>query len=299
MLSGETYNLSYLGLPRKIQEASFTISSSEDLIFLMYDVAQYNMKMGSNSVCLDVESLNLNDGFFKSTPDESKRGTAGKIKQLRSWTRKKDLKFYFFITREHFLGSQLRPVTKKTVQLLTCLSFILDVVGVSSPSIIVRIGSAYGNRKEAMKLFCRRFKKLDPKIREKLIVTNDDKPSLFSVTDLMAGIYYECQIPICFRALPHYFNDGDLSLREALFLSCSTWRSPHKPIYVYSESKEKDSFGLPKNPDNSDFLTTRIPTFGLNCDVIIDSPSREECLLQYRTTLKSLPPLVIEKVARV
>jgi hypothetical protein len=41
-----------------------------------------------------------------------------------------------------------------------------------------------------MRIFCGRIRDFDPIISSKICVTNDDKPSLFSVTDLLTGIYY-------------------------------------------------------------------------------------------------------------
>ena len=146
-----------------------------------------------------------------------------------------------------------------------------------------------------MDLFCERLSEMDNTVISKLCVVNDDKPSLFSVTDLLSGIYYRSNIPICFRLLPHQFNDGGLSIREALFLCCSTWKSGQKPVFIHSESCEYSEDGIPSTPKPSEYLKRRIPTFGLDIDVIIESPSREDSCLKYRMDHKSLPPIVINK----
>lgn len=144
-----------------------------------------------------------------------------------------------------------------------------------------------------MDVFCQRVLQLGKATISRLCVMNDDKPSLFSVTDLLSGVYYKTRIPICFRILPHQFNDGGLSIREALFLSCSTWGSEHKPIFIHSESSSVDEFGIPVDPKGSEYLKHRIPTFGLNLDVIIDSPAKEDACLKYRMDYKSLTPIII------
>lgn len=290
--------ISYLGLPEKVKSSDFKISSYRDLLLLLFDVSQYNLQLGTNIVCLEFGNLNLDPKFFKSQLDERDHDLVHKLQTLIFEGGKERLDLFFFVNKDFFLASQLRSTSNKTVLFLTQLSDFLEKIGIRGPSIIIRVGSAYGNRKRTMKTFCRRFKKLPDFVQSKIIVTNDEKPSLFSVTDLMSVVYYETKIPICFRSLAHYFNDGGLSVREALFLSCSTWNGEKKPIYFYSEAAEKDSFGLPSSFLASGYLTTRIPTFGLDCNVIIDSPTKDQCMINYLANIKSLPPLVIDKVTK-
>jgi UV DNA damage repair endonuclease len=149
-----------------------------------------------------------------------------------------------------------------------------------------------------METFCRRLDSLKPGVKDKLCVMNDDKPSLFSITDILSGIYYKTEIPICFRLLPHQFNDGGLSIRESLFLACSTWKKGQRPVFIHSESLEVNEFGAPLSNKTSEYLKHRIPTFGLDVDVIIDSPAREDVCLKYRMDYKSLTPIVINKINR-
>jgi hypothetical protein len=290
------YQISYLGVPGAYRNVDFKISTFDDFFLLMYDVARYNLSIGTNLVCLNVCTLNLDKSFFTCILDENDEQTSIKINKLKDLVKKDSVKFSFFLEKEYFLGSQIEVVVHKSFQLIKQISSILDSIGIICPSIILRVGSAYGNRKSTMQNFCERLEQLDASTVSKICVCNDDKPSLFSVTDLLSGIYYEKKIPICFRALAHHFNDGGLSLREALFLSCSTWKDGSKPIFIYSESSENDKFGFPVTPIPSKNLTTRIPTFGLDCDIFIDSPDGESCLVSYFKTLRSLPPLVINKV---
>lgn len=295
---GSSIAVSYLGLPKKFSEVDFSISTFDDFLLLLYDLGRYNLSLGSHVVCLDIDSLDLGSSFFQDVLEEERESTSEKINQLNLLVNKNQMRFCFFVDKFFFLGSQLSPVVSKTKQLLVQLSQVLDCIGIDSPSIIIRVGSAYGNRKSTLSTFSKRVQELDPKVIRNLAVTNDDKPSLFSITDLLSGVYYQCGVPICFRSLPHYFNNGGLSLREALFLSCSTWKEGQKPIYIYSEPSERDEFGFPSSPNPSGYLTTRVPSFGLDCDVILDSPEKETCLLKYLAELRSLPPLVLGRVGK-
>jgi UV DNA damage repair endonuclease len=299
MLSGNNQpNISYLGIPREHIKGDFTITSYKDILSLILDVCVINSRIHANTVCLDAGEIDFHESFFLDVIEEEDPEISSRINSINSLINKNSLKICFFVGKEHFLGSQIESVKENTVLFLNRLSSILDLLGINYPSIIVRIGSAYGNRKQTMKLFCERLSLLSDRTRQKLCVTNDDKPSLFSITDLLSGIYYESGIPLCFRSLPHQFNDGGLSIREALFLAASTWRPGQKPFYIHSESEEINENGISISPNPVQFLSRRIPTFGLDCDVIIDSPKRELSYIKYMKTYKALPPTIINKILK-
>ena len=207
---------------------------------------------------------------------------------------RKGNRIVFYLPAFYFLGSQLPESLGTTKTTLTLMGGFLEAIGVEEPSIIIRIGSAYGARKKTMSRFCDEVELLPKFIQKLLIVCNDDKPSLFSVTDLMSGIYYRTNIPICFRFLAHGFNSGGLSIREALFLSCSTWFDSN-PLFIHSESDDIDEGGKILSTKTTDYLTRRIPTFGLKMDVLLDSPVEEKACIKYRSEAMSLKPIVINK----
>ena len=286
--------LSYIGPHSELGDLNTQINSYEEFLCVVRDNIKLNLELDIKITCIDVCDFKFSPNFFKEVIEEES-AVSHIIDEINSAITKNDLRIFLYINREYFLGTQLDNFKSYTISLLSRLSSILDLIGVNYPSIMVRVGSAYGNRKNTMDLFCERLSEMDNTVISKLCVVNDDKPSLFSVTDLLSGIYYRSNIPICFRLLPHQFNDGGLSIREALFLCCSTWKSGQKPVFIHSESQECDDYGIPSTPKQSEYLKRRIPTFGLDIDVIIESPAREDACLKYRMDHKSLPPIVINK----
>ena len=115
-------------------------------------------------------------------------------------------------------------------------------------------------------------------------------------TDLLSGVFYTTKTPICFRFLPHQFNNGGLTSREALFLSSSTWPVGVKPVFIHSEPEASDEFGVPSSPSPSDYLHYRIPTFNLETDIIVDCGERDLACVKYMLENKSLKPIIINKV---
>ena len=292
-------NISYLGIPKKSITVDKMICSYEDILDLILALCIVNSKISSKIVCLNLGELEITGEFLNSDfIEEEDPIISERINEINSIINKNSMRVVFFIGKDYFLGSQLEEVKEKTIKVLNKLSDVLEAIGMNGPSIVIRIGSAYGNRKRTMSEFCTMTKKLNYSTIQRLTVMNDEKPSLFSITDLLSGVYYETGIPLCFRILPHQFNDGGLTIREAMFLAASTWKVNSKPFFFHSEASDIDSNGKALSPECSDSLTMRIPTFGLDIDVIIDSPSRELCYLGYLKSHRGLPPTVINKISK-
>jgi UV DNA damage repair endonuclease len=99
--------------------------------------------------------------------------------------------------------------------------------------LICHIGGAKGNRKKSMIEFCKFFDSLPKSTQEKICIINDDKPSLYSVKDLLSYTYIERKIPIVFRTNSFRTNSGGLTYKESLFLASSTWAERDNPIVIY------------------------------------------------------------------
>jgi hypothetical protein len=254
-----------------------------------------NQERGISVTCIEVEQ-----GFhpldFSVIEDGSQESDV--IWEVFQFLKSNRHRLFFFLPSYYFLGSQIPEVVTGTKEVLKSLSVFLDQVGVRETSIILRIGSAYGARKSTMERFCDVIEGLESSIGEKLSVCNDEKPSLFSVTDLLSGIFYRIGIPIVFRFLPHQFNAGSLSTREAYFLAVSTWVKGKVPIFMHSESSEVDENGISLSPAPSDYLRHRIPTFGLEIDVIIDLPTGLNGCMHYLANSISFKPMVINKIGK-
>jgi UV DNA damage repair endonuclease len=271
-------------------------NTKSNFLDTIFSLLEKNSKLGLEVTCVEIPSKeSFIPDFFNLEEDAPENKILDKISLS---LRNNNHRIFFILPNYYFLGTQIDEVYLETVDLLNKISYLVEYLGVKTPSIIIRLGSAYGNRKDTITRFNSRIKSLPHSIKKLLLITNDEKPSLFSVTDLLSGVYYESKLPICFRFLPHQFNSGGLSIREALFLSCSTWPSDVKPIFIHSESNEVDENGQAVSPVGTDFLKHRIPTFGLNVDVIIDSPAMEKSCIKYLAESRSLKPIVINKISK-
>lgn len=267
---------------------------ASDFLQSISETIERHVKNGIDVTCFQLSESDLPFPDFSDLEEEHPDLVL--LDELSQRIRIHGHRILFFLSSYFFLGSKLPYSVEHTHILVNKLASLVEGLGISEPCILLRVGSAYGNRKETAQRFCEEISKFPITIRKMLAVTNDDKPSLFSVTDLLSGVFYPAKIPICFRSLAHQFNSGGLNFREALFLSCSTWESPHKAIYFHGQSSMIDDNGISLSASPSPRLSNRIPIFGLNVDVVVESPDSFKTCLKYLSEYKSLKPLVIPKI---
>jgi UV DNA damage endonuclease len=144
----------------------------------------------------------------------------------------------------------------------------------------IHCNGVYGDKDSAQERFIQNFKRLSDSVKSRLTVENDDKASMYSVSDLMR-IHKETSIPIVFDYHHHKFNQGDLSEEEALLLAASTW-GDICPVVHYSESR-RDHLSDPKiKPQAHSDLIDRLPNlYGQNVHVMVEAKSKEQAILKF------------------
>ena len=90
------------------------------------------------------------------------------------------------------------------------------------PAGAAQVGGVYGNKAKAMTRFARSYDRLSPACRARLTVENDDRPSSYSVADLMA-LHGMTGVPITFDFHHHRFCEGGQSQEEAFLTALATW----------------------------------------------------------------------------
>ncbi len=122
------------------------------------------------------------------------------------------------------LNSPNEEVVKRAIDDLNYHQKILERLGVGSNSkIILHIGGIYNNKKQAIKRFIDNYKKLDEKVKLRLVIENDDK--LYNINDVLE-IGSILNIPVIFDNLHHKVNSGDEKKSEKYWTEvCSkTWK---------------------------------------------------------------------------
>lgn len=182
------------------------------------------------------------------------------------------------------LVSPNENVVNNTLSDLSLHGEMFDLIGLSrSPynKINIHCNGVYGDKISAMDRFCVNFKRLPESVKSRLTIENDDKPSMYSVKDLMY-IHDKIGIPIVFDYHHHKFCTGGLSEKEALTLAASTWPNGIKPVVHYSESKSThESDDNIKPQAHSDYINQLPDTFGFDVDIMVEAKAKELSILKF------------------
>jgi len=162
---------------------------------------------------------------------------------------------------------------------------LFDLMGLSKTpynNINIHCNGVYGDKISAMDRFITNFEKLSDSVRNRLTLENDDKESMYSVSDLMY-IHHKTGIPIVFDYHHHQFCTGGLSERQALLLAVSTWRkSGVTPEVHYSESKALHEENSKLKPQaHSDYITSLPNTYRINVDIMVEAKAKELAILPF------------------
>ncbi|GLC43785.1 hypothetical protein PLESTB_000907700 [Pleodorina starrii] len=181
------------------------------------------------------------------------------------------------------IASDKPEVVETSIKELEVHSRIFDLMGFlpATPynKINIHVGGVYGDKIASMDRFAKVvLERLSPNCRARLTVENDDRPSMYSVSDLVY-LAHKAHIPIVFDFHHHRFCTGGLSEEAAFRLALSTWPTGVRPIVHWSESQEG------RRPHaHSDYISGPINLYGMEqeVDVMIESKAKELALLHYR-----------------
>jgi UV DNA damage endonuclease len=176
-------------------------------------------------------------------------------------------------------------VVANTITDLELHGKLFDLMGLSKTpynNINIHCNGVYGDKISAMDRFITNFDKLSESVRKRLTLENDDKASMYSVSDLMY-IHHKTGIPIVFDYHHHQFCTGGLSERQALLLATSTWRkSGVTPEVHYSESKALHEENSKLKPQaHSDYITALPNTYRIDVDIMVEAKAKELAILPF------------------
>jgi UV DNA damage endonuclease len=161
---------------------------------------------------------------------------------------------------------------------------VFDLMGLSKTpynNINIHCNGVYGDKQSAMDRFCSNFDKLSDSVKTRLTIENDDKASMYSVSDLMY-IHKKIGIPIVFDYHHHQFCTGDLSEQQALELASTTWPKGVTPEVHYSESKALHEENSKLKPQaHSDYIKQLPNLYGNIVDIMVEAKAKELAILPF------------------
>lgn len=168
-----------------------------------------------------------------------------------------------------------------TIKDLEIHSQIFDLMGLSAThwhKINIHVGGAYGDKQETLKMFSKNFKLLSANLRGRLSVENDDKPGLYTVSDLVA-VHEQTGMPIVFDYFHHRLHPGFQTEEEAFLAAYNTWQL--NPVFHYSSSRKLYEDPTSKKEAHSDWVHEAINTYGKEVDIVLETKMKELSVAKY------------------
>ena len=185
------------------------------------------------------------------------------------------------------LASVNEYVVQKTIKELNQHGEMMDLLlqpRTNQAKINIHVGCATHGKEEAAKRFCKNFQRLDESVKSRLVVENDDKPSLFTTQELYDMVHKEIGIPITFDYHHHWCNPGEdnpLTEEQALKLASKTWPKGIRQCTHYSSAKRVYEDESAKIVAHAAYVYNEIKDYGLDIDCVVEAKAKELAILRY------------------
>jgi len=181
--------------------------------------------------------------------------------------------------------ASLNPeVVVKSVKELRQHAEIMDKMGLERSHkypINIHINTTKPSKEESAERFIEEYNKLPDTVKSRLVLENDDKKSQFTPTDLYTLIYKRIGVPITYDYLHHKCNPDELSEKEALELCISTWPKNIPALTHFSDSRKLFEDSSVKDVAHSDWIWSKIETYGKVFDIELEVKMKDLALLKY------------------
>ena len=169
--------------------------------------------------------------------------------------------------------------------------------------------------------------RLSDNCKARLVLENDDKPSLWSVQKLYDYFHKEIGIPITFDYHHHAFHPDELSEEAALKLARSTWPEGVRQCTHYSEcrrhefqrmfeakmakqniplneveewptfAKMKHDIDKIRMQAHSNYIKDEIRTYDMELDIVVEAKAKELAVLEHRSLYKQEKRPILAEVS--
>src|SRR5690625_392580 len=146
------------------------------------------------------------------------------LKALGEKSKKHDIRLSMHPGQYTVLNSPDDGVVERAGEDLLYHARFLDALNLdASNKIILHIGGVYGDKDSAMERFVQNYKKLEQRIKNRLIIENDDRQ--YTVSDALR-ISSQEEIPVVFDNLHHASNPDNTKSEMEWLMECrKTWTS--------------------------------------------------------------------------
>ncbi|MEM4605959.1 MAG: UV DNA damage repair endonuclease UvsE, partial [Candidatus Pacearchaeota archaeon] len=180
------------------------------------------------------------------------------------------------------LNSLNKKIVENSIKEIEYHVDFLDSLGLDeSAKVQIHVGGVYENKKESIKRFIAVYKKLNEKIKKRLVIENDDKNYSFKEC---FEIHKKIKIPIIFDYF-HFncLNNGE-KIKDVLSKFVSTWKKKDGlPLIDYSSQEPNERIGKhAKTIDEEDFMNfiEILKKERIDADIMLEIKDKEKSALK-------------------
>jgi UV DNA damage endonuclease len=208
------------------------------------------------------------------------------LKTIGSFIRKHNLRISMHPDQFVVINSLKDDVVERSIRELEYHCTMLNEMDLDSTAKIqIHVGGAYGDKQAAIERFVDRYKPLNPALRRRLVIENDDR--LFSLKDCLR-VHEKTNIPLLFDVFHHQCLNKGESLRTGLELAGQTWKKSDGVLMVdYSSQQPGHRLGThTQSIDLQLFKKFLNQTKGLDFDIMLEIKDKEKSGLKALEVLK-------------
>jgi UV DNA damage endonuclease len=170
------------------------------------------------------------------------------------------------------LNSPDTLVAERGVEDLHYHASVLESMGLGNEhKIILHLGGVYGDKPQAISRFISRYKDLDPSIKKRLVLENDDR--MYNIEDVL-GVSSAVGIPVVYDTLHNSVNPFDKAVDNVAWIkACSdSWKKDDGPQKIhYSQQHQGKNPGAHSGSIQiAPFLEFWQQLSGMNIDIMLE-----------------------------
>ena len=190
------------------------------------------------------------------------------------------------------LNSLRREVVANSVKELEYHTAVLDALGVdNSHKIVIHLGGIYQDKRESLSRFIDNCKRLDSRIRARLVIENDER--CYTVADAL-GAAKAIGVPVVFDVFHHIWNPAleVLPVRSIIELAAETWRKRDGRVKIhYSNQWPGGPAGAHSKSINvGKFLRFYDTIDDLELDIMLEVKDKQQSVLKLSRALSARQP---------
>lgn len=177
------------------------------------------------------------------------------------------------------LNSPDRNIVERSVAELSYHATVLDLMGLDDTAKIqLHVGGVYGNKNESIGRFVTLCDTLDPAIRRRLVVENDDRR--FTAADCLA-IHEKTGIPVLFDVFHHACNNNGEEVPGMIRRAEKTWKKSDGTMMVDYSSQHpgKRTGSHAEQIDGGDFAHFLEISKPCDMDIMLEIKDKETSAL--------------------